>query len=119
MTSFGTSSQVVGTPAVDSGWRDDLYLTIDAIPQTGSSYTFGVVVQPLVSWLWAGGAIIVAGSALAAVPGRRRRPTDPVSAPVVTVEEPAGEPEPDGDPGPGGEPVTEPEPATAGSAETR
>ena len=125
LTSFGTSSQVVGTPAVDSGWRDDLYLTIDAIPQTGSSYTFGVVVQPLVSWLWAGGAIIVAGSALAAVPGRRRRPTDPVSAPVVTVEEPAREPEPgaehreDGEPEPGGEPATDPEPATAGSAETR
>ncbi len=31
-------------------------------------------------WLWVGGVLIVVGSVLAAVPGRRRRPTDPVSS---------------------------------------
>jgi cytochrome c-type biogenesis protein CcmF len=42
----------------------------------------GVIIEPLVSWIWVGGGIIVAGSALAAFPGRRRRkPTDPVSTP--------------------------------------
>jgi cytochrome c-type biogenesis protein CcmF len=41
-----------------------------------------VVVQPLVRWLWLGGALVVLGAVLAALPGRRRRPTDPVSAPV-------------------------------------
>ena len=32
-----------------------------------------------------GGAILVLGSLLAAVPGRRRRPTDPVSAPIPAM----------------------------------
>jgi hypothetical protein len=36
-----------------------------------------------VVWLWLGGGLIVVGSVLAAVPGKRRRPTDPVSAPVA------------------------------------
>jgi hypothetical protein len=44
-----------------------------------------VVAQPLVAWLWLGGVLIVVGSVLSAIPGRRRRPTDPVSAPVVAV----------------------------------
>jgi hypothetical protein len=61
----------------------DVYLTIDNIPDKGTVWTFGVVVQPLVMWLWLGGSLIVVGSVLSAIPGRRRRPTDPVSAPVA------------------------------------
>jgi hypothetical protein len=34
-------------------------------------------------WLWIGAGLIGFGSVLSAIPGRRRRPTDPVSAPVV------------------------------------
>jgi cytochrome c-type biogenesis protein CcmF len=83
ISQFGTGTQVVGTPAIDSSWRDDVYLTIADIPGQGREWRFRVVVQPLVAWLWAGGALIVIGSILSAVPGRRRRPTDPVSAPVV------------------------------------
>jgi cytochrome c-type biogenesis protein CcmF len=80
ISQFGSGTDPVGTPAIDSSWRDDVYLTIDSIPDRGGSWTFGVVVQPLVAWLWVGGALVVAGSVLAAIPGRRRRPTDPVSA---------------------------------------
>jgi hypothetical protein len=39
-----------------------------------------VIVQPLVTWLWIGGGIMAAGTVLAAFPGRRRNPIDPVSA---------------------------------------
>ncbi len=85
ISQFGSGTQAVGTPAIDSGAVDDVYLTIDSIPQKGSTWTFGIVVQPLVAWLWVGGALLVIGSALSAIPGRRRRrPTDPVSRPVVT-----------------------------------
>ncbi len=89
ISQFGTGTQTVGTPAIDSSWREDVYLTIAAIPGKGAVWQFRVVVQPLVAWLWGGGALIVVGSALAAVPGRRRRPTDPVSAPVTGA---AGDP---------------------------
>jgi cytochrome c-type biogenesis protein CcmF len=88
ISQFGTGTQAVGTPAIDSSWRSDVYLTIDSIPDKGSPWTFGVVVQPLVMWLWIGGGLVVLGSVLSAVPGRRRRPTDPVSAPVTDVVRP-------------------------------
>jgi len=97
ITTFGSNSaNAVGTPSIDSGWRDDVYLTIDKIP-SGSSVVIGVVVQPLVSWMWVGGALLVLGTILSAVPGRRRRPTDPVSKPVAGVAGRPGPPDEDGD----------------------
>ena len=88
ISQFGAGTQAVGTPAIDSSWRDDVYLTIDSIPDKGTVWTFGVVVQPLVMWLWIGGGLVVVGSILSAIPGRRRRPTDPVSSPVIGIAAP-------------------------------
>ena len=85
---FGRGTQPVGTPAVDSSITSDVYLTINSIPDHGGAWTFGVVVQPMVMWLWIGGALIVVGSILSAIPGKRRRPTDPVSAPVAGAAPP-------------------------------
>jgi cytochrome c-type biogenesis protein CcmF len=81
----------VGTPAIDSNIFHDVYLTIDRLPAAaGGPVSIGVIVQPLVVWLWVGGAILVLGSLLALVPCRRRRPTDPVSAPVPAVADLVG-----------------------------
>jgi len=84
VSQFGANTEAVGTPAIDSSLEDDVYLTVDALPvHRGGPVTIGVTVQPLVTWLWGGGLLLVLGAVLAAVPGkRRRRPTDPVSAPV-------------------------------------
>jgi cytochrome c-type biogenesis protein CcmF len=92
-TSFGSALSVVGTPAIDSGLFDDVYLTFDAVGGLGASsgnqainnlpkgsVAIGVVIEPLVVWLWAGGLLIGVGGLLALVPGSRRRPTDPASA---------------------------------------
>ncbi len=87
VSQFGSNSEAVGTPAIDSGLFDDVYLTVDALPTAGNgdiertgAVTVGVTVQPLVVWLWAGGAILAVGAVLAAIPGRRRRrATDPAS----------------------------------------
>ncbi len=97
-TSFGSALSVVGTPAIDSGLFGDVYLTFDAVGGLGAtsgnqaidnlpqgSVAIGVVVEPLVAWLWAGGLLIGVGGLLALVPGSRRRATDPVSGPPVLV----------------------------------
>ena len=44
--------------------------------------TLRVIIEPMAVWLWIGGGVMAFGTILAAWPGRRRRPTDPVSAPV-------------------------------------
>ncbi len=73
----------MGTPSVRSTPRDDLYLTLVDSPQKpGDPATIGIIVQPLIMWLWIGGGIMAIGTALAAWPGRRRNPIQPVSAPV-------------------------------------
>ena len=73
----------IGTPSVRSTPKDDVYVTLDDAPQkAGGAATLGVIVQPLIMWLWIGGGIIAIGTLMAAWPGRRRRPTAPVSAPV-------------------------------------
>ena len=73
---------MVGTPAIDSGLFGDVYLTFDAVGGLGStsgnqainnlpqgSVAIGVVIEPLVAWLWAGGLLIGVGGLLALVPG--------------------------------------------------
>ena len=65
----------------------------------GRGSAAGCSIMPLVVWLWIGGGLMAVGTVLAAWPGRRRRPTDPVSAPIPErhvrtppPEEPVGEP---------------------------
>jgi cytochrome c-type biogenesis protein CcmF len=88
---FPFATQAIGSPSVKSGLRDDVYLTLAAAPdRPGGTAVIGVFVQPLIYWLWIGGGVMALGTALAAWPGRRRRPTAPVSAPVET--EPVPEP---------------------------
>lgn len=99
----GRGSQPVGTPAIDSAFTGDVYLTFDALGGSGGasggqvfsnlgngSVAVGVVVEPLIAWMWAGGLLIGLGGLLALVPGRRRRSTDPVSAVSATVTDESG-----------------------------
>lgn len=82
--------QLIGTPSVKTGLREDVYLTVTRLPDTaGGEVTLRVIIQPLTLWLWIGGGVMGVGTLLAAWPGRRRRPTDPVSAPLATVAAPA------------------------------
>jgi cytochrome c-type biogenesis protein CcmF len=86
VSQFGAGTEAVGTPAIDSDPLRDVYLTIDSLPASaGGPVGIGVTVQPLVAWMWVGGAILALGAVLAVLPGRRRRPTDAVSAPSDLV----------------------------------
>jgi len=96
----GRGSQVVGTPAIDSGAFGDVYLTFDALGQ-GSAVSgpqivpglragwavLGVTVEPLLAWLWAGGIVAGIGGLLAIVPSARRRRRVQAPATVAPARE--------------------------------
>lgn len=91
ITTYLNIGQDIGTPAVRTGFTKDVYLTLEPGTEAGASTaTIRAFVKPMMLWLWIGGLIMALGTLLAAFPGsRRRRPTDPVSAPVPSVAEPA------------------------------
>jgi cytochrome c-type biogenesis protein CcmF len=73
LTQFPFSSQAIGTPSVRSRLLDDVYLRLVATPgDPGGAAVIGVIVQPLIIWLWMGGAVMALGTALAGWPRRRR-----------------------------------------------
>ena len=85
---FRGDTEGVATPSIDSTVFSDLYLAAGSggftLATHGSLATasLDVIVQPLIVWLWSGGILCGIGALLAAVPGRRRRPTDPASLPI-------------------------------------
>jgi cytochrome c-type biogenesis protein CcmF len=73
----------IGTPSVRTGWLQDVYLTLVSSPTETDSVTIRVQVNPMVMWLWVGGTIMAAGTALALIPARRtRRVTVPARQPT-------------------------------------
>ncbi len=90
---FNNQGQFVGTPSVQVGLRGDIYLTLEELPDAATGpITLGVLLSPLTTWLWIGGAVMAIGTIFAGFPGRRRRPTDPVSAPLPERREQEEEP---------------------------
>jgi cytochrome c-type biogenesis protein CcmF len=92
LSKYPFATQAIGTPSVRTGLTEDVYLTLVVAPaRAGAPAVIGVIVRPLMLWLWSGALLMGFGTLLAAWPGRRRRPTSPVSAPVPVeqVDEPA------------------------------
>ena len=88
MNFYPTSEQPVPTPAVRSSLADDLYLNLMAFDSRGANVTIKVIVQRLVSWIWLGGGVVVAGAIIGLLPKRRRRPalaTARVPVPAIIV----------------------------------
>jgi cytochrome c-type biogenesis protein CcmF len=84
---------LIGTPSVKTGLTEDVYLTITRLPETpDGEVTLRVIIDPMAMWLWVGGGMMFGGTLLAAWPGRRRRPTDAVSAAVAVDASPPGPP---------------------------
>jgi cytochrome c-type biogenesis protein CcmF len=113
ISDYPFASEEIGTPSVRSGLTEDIYLTLVSTPaKPGDPAVVGVVVEPLVLWVWIGGGVILTGTLLAAWPGRRRRPTDPASA-LVDAGTAAAE---DGMAVADSEPVVEPADVTAATS---
>ena len=86
ISDFSNDVEGVGTPAVVSSLWRNVYLTFDVAPsRRGGRAAIGVVVQPLLVWLWIGGALVAAGALVAFVApelpsdavARRRRRQEP------------------------------------------
>ncbi len=86
MNTFPNGSQTIGTPSVRSTPVDDVYLSLLTTPDASGAVNLRVIIEPLGAWMWIGGGIIGLGAVLAAFPGRRRNPLDPVSAPPASEE---------------------------------
>ena len=102
--SFPLSDEAVVSPAIRSTPAQDIYLTLtDSPSKNGGPVAIDVIIEPLVMWLWVGGAVLVLGAALSLAPSRRR---PPLGSLVELPEEAAGEPASGGGvPSPGAEPA--------------
>ena len=88
---YPMSQQPIGTPAVRTRASEDLYLTLMAYAQDGSTATVNVLVNPMVVWIWIGGGIMALGALLAISVASGRR--EPVPAPRSEASlSPAGGP---------------------------
>ncbi|MBI4514027.1 MAG: heme lyase CcmF/NrfE family subunit [Gemmatimonadetes bacterium] len=79
---YPTSQQPIGTPAVRYTLREDLYLTLLAYADDGSTATVKAYISPLVTWMWIGGAVVGLGALFALWPGGRRKPVSPTGPAV-------------------------------------
>jgi cytochrome c-type biogenesis protein CcmF len=72
---FPNATQAVGSPGISAGLADDVYTIIVAYDTSAahSWATIRVLVIPLVSWLWLGGAVVGLGAVIAAMPQPKRR----------------------------------------------
>jgi cytochrome c-type biogenesis protein CcmF len=69
---YPAASEPIGTPSIRYGPLRDLYASVIGVDQGGEQATFRFFLNPGVSWLWVGGAVMAAGGLLAAWPSRRR-----------------------------------------------
>jgi cytochrome c-type biogenesis protein CcmF len=68
---YPSSTTPIATPVVRSSLGEDLYVTLLGYdPSTGAA-TLHVFVNPLVGWIWLGGAIVALGAIFAIWPDRR------------------------------------------------
>ncbi len=70
---YPNSQAAIATPAVRSSLGEDLYVTLLASDPASGSVTLHLFVNPLVAWIWIGGAIVAVGAVFAVWPERRAR----------------------------------------------
>ncbi len=86
---YPNSPTAIATPAVRTSLAEDLYVTLLAYDTSTQAVTLHLFVNPLVVWIWIGGAIVGIGAAFAIWPERRARHAivaEPAAAPVPSVE---------------------------------
>ena len=65
ISQFGSYTQPVGSPAVSAELTKDVYLTLDQPPtRAGGPVLIGIIIQPMIDWLWIGASVIALGGVL-------------------------------------------------------
>ena len=81
ITKFTRIGMNVGTPSVRTSLTHDIYLTLEPpVRQDSGQARIKVFVKPMILWLWIGTFVMVAGTALAIVPRRRRNRENDMSS---------------------------------------
>jgi cytochrome c-type biogenesis protein CcmF len=70
---YQTRQEPITTPAVRSRVSNDLYINLLAFEENGAHATLHVLIEPLVSWIWAGGLIVALGAFIGVLPLQRKR----------------------------------------------
>ena len=86
---YPNSPTAIATPAVRTSLAEDLYVTLLAYDTSSQGVTLHLFVNPLVVWIWIGGAIVGLGAAFAIWPERqpsRATVAEPAAATVASVE---------------------------------
>ncbi len=90
LRAYPNSAAPIATPAVRTAAGEDLYVTLLASDPASGEVTLHVFVNPLVAWIWIGGAVVVLGAAFAAWPERRRVPVAAHAAEPIAEPPAAG-----------------------------
>ena len=68
---YPAASEPIGSPSIRYGLLKDLYASVIGFDDRGQRATFRFFLNPGVTWLWVGGAIMALGGLLALWPLRR------------------------------------------------
>jgi len=66
------SGRTIAVPAVRSSLAEDLYVVLARAEEDGSQVMLHVMRNPLIAWLWIGGALLLAGGVFALISDSRR-----------------------------------------------
>jgi len=61
--------------AIRSNFKEDLYVILASLDENGLA-AFQIIINPLVTWIWIGGGLLLVGTVVAAWPQRRARAGD-------------------------------------------
>jgi len=71
MNQYDSQREPIGTPAVRSSLREDLYLSIMNLDPERGSLGLLALINPMVGWIWIATAVMALGGLLALLPARR------------------------------------------------
>jgi len=88
MNHYKRMGQPIGTPAVRSGLKDDLYLSLIQVNAASKTVSLDVIIEPMVWWIWFGAGVMVLGTLVAGWPEAARCPAPSTAAPVRSAQAP-------------------------------